>query len=300
MYDLTVLTYAEGAQKFLAPQEEAEVGRRALEGDLKARNALVVSHMPLVGSMARDFAKSDRHRLPDLMQRGSEYLIHAADRFDYRKGFRFSTYASWWIREGLRKEVYETDAPEGMPGESYRVQLRIRRVAEELMHTLKRAPTTTEVMRYTKRSLPEVKRALENHSRKSLSLSEPVEGSDETNVIGNFIPDKSFLNPEQHLDAQVELKFLQDLLQEIEEFLSQKFSERDMFLFRGNIGIRCEASTLEDLGRQLQSKGMRLSRERIRQVVLEMETQAASLAGVVHEGFMEGLLERIEELGELQ
>lgn len=185
----------------LTGTEEQELARRIERGDLAAKERLVKCNLRLVVAIARRYPRCELSLL-DLVQEGCVGLIRAVERFDYRFGCRFSTYAGWWIREAISKALAETGRPIRVPaGQSGNIA-RIRRAQLELLHDLGRPPTTAELAAVV--GLPALRvEQLRRATAPVASLHEPL-GNDSTLSVGDLVCDEAAeLAFEQDLDVDV-------------------------------------------------------------------------------------------------
>lgn len=172
----------------LTATEEWELARRIERGDLAAKERLVRCNLRLVVAIARRYP-THQSSLLDLVQEGCVGLIHAADRFDYRRGCRFSTYASWWIREAIAKALAETGRPIRVPVGMTGKMAQLRRAEAELQQTLGRSASTAELADcagLTVLRLQQLRRA----TAPVASLEEPLAGDDGV-VLGDLIRDET-------------------------------------------------------------------------------------------------------------
>jgi RNA polymerase primary sigma factor len=188
--------------RLLTGTEELELARRIEGGDPAAKERLVRCNLRLVVAIARRYPRRELSLL-DLVQEGCVGLIRAAERFDYRRGCRFSTYATWWIREAISRALAETGRPIRLPvGQTSKVA-RIKRAELELQHDLGRPPTAAELAAFV--GLPALRvEQLRRATAPVASLQEPL-GEDGALAIGDLVCDEAAeLAFEQDLDIDVD------------------------------------------------------------------------------------------------
>jgi len=215
----------------------------------QAKRELMEANLRLVVSVAKRYLGSDLSLL-DLVQEGNIGLMKAVDRFQYRRGFKFSTYATWWIRQAITRAIADHSRTIRIPVHMVETLNRISRVNRNLMSEMGREPTPEELAQHTGVPARKVRLILES-ARKPLSLETPI---GEDSELGDFLEDKSAGSPNDSLISQ-------DLTAQVEKALgtlSQK--EKDILRLRFGIGEEGE-HTLEEVG-----KRFAVTRERIRQI----------------------------------
>jgi RNA polymerase primary sigma factor len=247
-------------RELAALEAEAGLGHRPLAARLdeiarsdrqvrQAKRDLMEANLRLVVSVAKRYLGSDLSLL-DLVQEGNIGLMKAVDRFQYRRGFKFSTYATWWIRQAITRAIADHSRTIRIPVHMVETLNRISRVNRNLVNEMGREPTPEELAQRTGVPAKKVRLILES-SRKPLSLETPI---GEDSELGDFLEDKSAGSPNDSL-------LNQDLTTQIERALatlSQK--EKDILRLRFGIGEEGE-HTLEEVGRRFD-----VTRERIRQI----------------------------------
>jgi RNA polymerase primary sigma factor len=215
----------------------------------QAKKELMEANLRLVVSVAKRYLGSDLSLL-DLIQEGNIGLMKAVDRFQYRRGFKFSTYATWWIRQAITRAIADHSRTIRIPVHMVETLNRISRVSRQLVNELGREPTPEELAQRTSVPAKKVRLILES-SRKPLSLETPI---GEDSELGDFLEDKSAGSPNDSLLSQ-------DLTTQVERALAT-LSPKEKEILRLRFGIGEEGEhTLEEVGRRFQ-----VTRERIRQI----------------------------------
>jgi RNA polymerase sigma factor (sigma-70 family) len=226
--------------------------RRACRLGEEAYQTFVRSNLRLVISIARCYQTSSSVSLVDLIQEGNLGLMHAVDRFDWRKGFKFSTYASWWIRQAISRGIANTCRTIRLPADAHEVLRRVHRARGELEPRLGRPPTVAELaieLDVSEKVVADVVR----YAPDPLSLSEPLHPDGDA-LLGDNLADA---NVESPADAAV----VAYLPREIERLFAV-LTERDRLILTLRFGLdRGEPRTLQEVGEHLN-----LTRERIRQL----------------------------------
>ncbi len=215
----------------------------------QAKRELMEANLRLVVSVAKRYLGSDLSLL-DLVQEGNIGLMKAVDRFQYRRGFKFSTYATWWIRQAITRAIADHSRTIRIPVHMVETLNRISRVNRNLVNEMGREPTPEELAQRTGVPAKKVRLILES-SRKPLSLETPI---GEDSELGDFLEDKSTSSPNESL-------LNQDLTTQVERALSM-LSPKEKEILRLRFGIGEEGEhTLEEVGRRFA-----VTRERIRQI----------------------------------
>ena len=243
-----------GRKKMMSAQEELETAILIKEGTpFQAKSAmdkLVQANLRLVISIAKKYV-GQGVLFMDLVQEGSLGLIKAAEKFDYKKGFRFSTYATWWIRQTIIRAIANHSKTIRIPVHMAEKIRRYKNVYSELVSKLNREPTDEEILeklKIPKEKLFLIRKAME---REPISLDTPI--GDEIN-LEDYIPDDEIKTP----DLKIEKSLLKSDMEEILKILTQR--EQEIITQRFGIGNR-KVQTLEEIG-----KKMGFSKERIRQI----------------------------------
>lgn len=240
--------------KLLTKEEEVELAKRIKKGDQKAKNELIVANTRLVVSIAKQYANKGVP-LQDLIQEGNLGLIHAVEKFDYSLNFKFSTYASWWIRQAVKKAVDNQSRGIRIPSNILYLLGKIARAKNSLVQILGREPTAEEIYLKLNKEVPleKIDAAL-LLSRGTVSLESNV-GNDSESELGDFIEDKNDDSPKDFV-SQNDIK---ELLKNALGNLTEK--EADILKLRYGLNDGVER-TLAEIG-----KVYNISRERVRQII---------------------------------
>jgi len=219
-----------------------------------ARNDFVKANLRLVVSIARRF-NHGRMALADLIQEGNLGLIKAVERYDYRRGFRFSTYASWWIRHAISRALADKGREVRLPVHMIDAQHRLTKARRQLTGQLGRQPTSEELAKATQMPLDKIEKMRSWLLEQSVSIDKPV-GDDEGRVLGEVLedPDREDISPTGDLEWEALTTEVRDLLHELRPI------EADILRQRFGLGTEQEL-TLKEIGDKY-----KLSRERIRQL----------------------------------
>ena len=219
-----------------------------------ARNAFVKANLRLVVSIARRF-NHGRMALADLIQEGNIGLMKAVERYDYRRGFRFSTYASWWIRHAISRALADKGREVRLPVHMIDAQHRLTKARRQLTGQLGRTPTSEELAAATQMPIDKIEKMRSWLLEQSISLDKPV-GDDEGRVLGEILedPDREDVSPTGDLEWEALTAEVRDMLRELRPI------EADILRQRFGLGTEQEL-TLKEIGDKY-----KLSRERIRQL----------------------------------
>lgn len=245
-----------GKYPLLNAQSERDLAKRIVDGDAEARNLLARANLRLVVSIAKKYVgRSPDLTLLDLIQEGNIGLFKAVDKFDFTKGFKFSTYATWWIRQAITRALADQSRTIRIPVHMVETIAKYKQVSRRLSQDLGRDPLAEEIALEMGIDVEKVYQ-IEKIDQDTVSLESPV-GSDDDDgksVLGDFIKDDKILSPDQ----EVARRILADQLREILDELSPK--EREILKLRHGLedGIY---HTLEEVG-----KKFGVTRERIRQI----------------------------------
>ncbi len=243
-----------GRYPLLTAAQEVELAKRIEAGDKHAKDLLVSSNLRLVVSIAKRY-QGHGLTLLDLIQEGIIGLIRAAEKFDWRKGFKFSTYATWWIRQAVQRGVATKARTIRIPVHVVEREQRISRAERELIATLERPPTDQELAEKAKLPLKQI-RDVRSAARSVTSLDKPV-GMDDSASFGELFPS---IDPQP--DEQVEVELTEKALHAAVAELSER--EQQILRLRYGLGGQSDPKSLEEIGRI-----MGVTRERVRQLEAE-------------------------------
>ena len=240
-----------GNVPLLTTEEEIELAKRVEEGDEEAKKRLIEANLRLVVSIAKKYVGRGMPFL-DLIQEGNMGLMKAVDKFDYAKGFKFSTYATWWIRQAITRGIADTGRTIRVPVHMVETINKTLRMTRTLLQELGREPTPEEVADRLNVPVSRVREVLKI-SRDPVSLDTPI-GEEDDSHLGDFIEDDSALSPSD----SAAFSMLREELGTALESLTDR--ERQVVQLRFGL-IDGRARTLEEVGKEFN-----VTRERIRQI----------------------------------
>ncbi len=246
-----------GKYPLITASEERNLAQRILRGDGEAKNILAQSNLRLVVSIAKKYVNRSRDlTLLDLIQEGNLGLYRAVDKFDWEKGFKFSTYATWWIRQAITRALADQSRTIRIPVHMVETIQKYKQSIRKLTMDLGREPMAEEVAADMELEVDKIYQ-IEKIDQATVSLDTPVgDGGEEKTTMSDFVADSSILSPEEEADRRI----LADQINEILSGLSEK--ERAILEMRNGLGKYDGAQhTLEEVGAEFG-----VTRERIRQI----------------------------------
>lgn len=242
-----------GKTPLLSKDEERELAKRSEKGDEEARQRLMKANLRLVVSIAKRYVNRTPHlSILDLIQEGNIGLSRAVEKFDYRRGFKFSTYATWWIRQAITRALADQSRTVRIPVHMVETISKYTQMRRQLIQELGRDPLAEEIAAEMGIDVEKV-RHIQKISQEVLSIETPI-GDEEDSTLSDFIPDERNSTPSQ-LTARA---MLRDLIKEIMIDLTDREQQILKMRFGLDDGI---SHTLEEVG-----KAFGVTRERIRQI----------------------------------
>ncbi len=242
-----------GKVPLLKPEQEPELAKRIAEGDEEAKQQLINSNLRLVISIAKRYAGRGMPFL-DLIQEGNMGLIKAVEKFDYTKGFKFSTYATWWIRQAITRAIADQARTIRIPVHMVETINKITRAQRSLVQELGRDPTAEEISeRLNGLITPDKIREIQRINQEPVSLETPI-GEEDDSRLADFVEDKETLSPSDYA--------VNNLLKEELYEVMKELTDREEKVLRLRYGLDDNhPRTLEEVGKEFG-----VTRERIRQI----------------------------------
>lgn len=241
-----------GQIPLLSEEEERELGRRSSEGDGSARKRLEEANLRLVVSLAKHYTGRGV-QLMDLIQEGNMGLMRAAEKYDYTMENRFSTYASWWIKESMQRAIDQQSREIRVPVHVAENMKKVQKVSKELLQELGREPLPKEIAAMIPGKTEDDIKNILSYLQSPVSLETPV-GEEGENSLGDMVEDRTEATPEEAMNTLVQKEEVSELLESL--------SDRERQVIKLRYGLEDgKTHTLEEIGSILS-----VTRERVRQI----------------------------------
>jgi len=243
-----------GKVSLLTPAQERELAKRVMEGDKEAKKQLIQSNLRLVVAIAKKYINRSRNlTLLDLIQEGNIGLARAVEKFDYRKGFKFSTYAVWWIKQAISRALADQTRVIRIPVHMIETLSKYSQVRRRLAQEFGREPLPEEIASEMGIDVEKVHHLIKI-AQDTISLETPIGDSDGESLLGEFISDEKTLSPSQAATQELIREQLKEILVDL--------SEREQKILSMRFGLKDGVNhTLEEVGKEFN-----VTRERIRQI----------------------------------
>ncbi len=243
-----------GKVPLLTPSQERELAKRVMEGDKEAKKQLIQSNLRLVVAIAKKYINRSRNlTLLDLIQEGNIGLARAVEKFDYRKGFKFSTYAVWWIKQAISRALADQTRVIRIPVHMIETLSKYSQIRRRLAQEFGREPLPEEIASEMGIDVEKVHHLIKI-AQDTISLETPIGDSDGESLLGEFISDEKTLSPSQAATQELIREQLKEILVDL--------SEREQKILSMRFGLKDGVNhTLEEVGKEFN-----VTRERIRQI----------------------------------
>lgn len=255
-----------GRVPLLKSDEEVALAKRIERGDIEARQQLIKANLRLVVSIAKKFTGKSLSLL-DLIQEGNIGLFRAVDKFDYHKGYKFSTYATWWIRQAITRSLADQSRTIRIPVHMVENINKFQQVERRLVQDLGREPMPEEIAAEMGEELDKVNHIIKI-SQETISLGTPVGDDSDDSVLEDFIEDRKTVSPDRAAALQVLRDYVQQVISEL--------TPREQKVLEMRFGLKDGVShTLEEVGQEFD-----VTRERIRQIEAKALEKIEKIRGI--------------------